>query len=58
VGAELFRANRWTNIKKLTVAFLNFANALKKLSMDQPFCPIEEAAVSNKASQISVFENK
>jgi len=29
VGAELFHAYRWTDTKKLTVAFRNFANAPK-----------------------------
>ena len=29
VGAELFHADGWTDIKKLTVVFRNFANAPK-----------------------------
>jgi hypothetical protein len=30
VGAELFRADRWTDMTKLTVAFRKFASAPKK----------------------------
>jgi len=30
VGAELFRAERWTDMTKSTVAFRNFANAPNK----------------------------
>ena len=41
VGAELFHAERWTDMKRLIVAFRNFANAPKKLkhaSTRLPYC--------------------
>ena len=30
MGSELFHADRWTDVTKLTVAFRNFAHELKK----------------------------
>jgi len=33
VGAEMFHADRWKDITKLTVAFRNFSNAPKKKTL-------------------------
>jgi len=30
-GDEMFHANRWTDMTKITIAFRNFANYLKEL---------------------------
>jgi hypothetical protein len=36
VGAELFHANGWTDVIKLTVAFCNFADMPNKQSLYRP----------------------
>jgi hypothetical protein len=38
VGAELFRADKRTDMTKLTVAFRSFANAQKDLSVTKELC--------------------
>jgi hypothetical protein len=45
VGAELFHADRRTDMTKLTVAFRNFANVLKKEKKKRKKNPVDLACV-------------
>ena len=40
VGAELFHADRWTDMTKLIVAFSNFANAPKRKDAKLHICKV------------------
>jgi hypothetical protein len=59
VGAELFRADRRTDVTKLIVAFRNYANALKE-SQCSEMCPNEmyssDVSVNNSLSWLRMTD--
>ena len=59
VGAELFHADKGTDMKKLIVALRNFANALKKLFRNAPcICKVTNLYKIKFASVVNIGEGQ